>query len=104
MDLVDAGQRAEECVRRSHPFHSFADHAELDEVQAEYADLFVSVVRDLTMSLGHPRFNGDRYGSGFPSWSEAEQLAVWAHGDLAAWIGVFHPRVDDPYELRIGVR
>ena len=105
MDLLDGGRRKEVVWKASAPFTSFADYAELDEVHAEYRELFGEAVREVTVVYGQPRFLGERARPDFPSWSDAIRLAVWAGEDeLACYIAVHQPRRDDPVEIRLGVR
>ncbi len=106
MDLLDGGRRQEVVWKASGPFTTFAEYAELDEVRAEYRQLFDDAVREVILSYGEPRFWGERPRPDFPSWSDALHLAVWAgvDDDLACYIAVHHLRRDDPVELRIGVR
>ena len=106
MDLLDGGRRKEVVWRASTPFSTFADYAELDKVKAEYREVFSEAVREVTLTYGQPRFLGERVRPGFPSWSEAHHLAVWAgdDDDLACYIAIHQARRDDPVEIRLGVR
>jgi len=106
MDLLDGGRRKEVVWKASQAFHTFADYADLDKVRAEYREVFDDAVREVTLTYGQPRFLGERSRPGFPSWSDALHLAVWA-GDpdeMACYLAVHQARRDDPVELRIGVR
>jgi len=105
MDLLDGGRRKEVVWKASTPFSSFADYAQVDEVRAEYREVFTEAVREVTLAYGQPRFLGECARLDFPSWSDAIELAVWAgDDDLACYLGVHQRRRDDPIELRIGVR
>ena len=105
LDLLDAGKRKEVVYRTSDGFRDFRDHSEMDETADEYRELFEDTVRDLTGSLGQPRFLGERNRPDFPSWSDALHLAIWAvEDDLAAYAAIHHPGRDDPFQLRLGVR
>jgi hypothetical protein len=105
LDLLDAGKRKEVVYKSSAAFHDFRDHSDMDETADEYRALFDEAVRELTISLGRPRFLGERNRPDFPSWSNALHLAIWAaEDDLAGYAAVCHPGRDEPFELRVGVR
>ena len=106
MDLLDGGRRKEVVWKASAPFATVADIADLDEVRAEYGQLFEEAVGEVTLAYGQPRFLGDRSRSDFPPWSEAVRLAVWAgeEDEMACYVAVSQGRREDPVELRIGVR
>ena len=105
LDLLDAGKRKEVVFKSSGGFRDFRDHSDMDEIAEEFRLLFDEAVRDLTMSLGRPRFLGERHRPDFPSWSDALHLAIWAtDDDLAGYAAVHHPGRDEPFELRLGVR
>jgi len=105
MDLLDGGRRKEVVWKASASFRSFADYADVEKVRSEFGEVFDEAVQQVTVAYGQPRFLGERSRPGFPSWSDARQLAVWAGDeDLACYIAIRQLSRDDPVELRIGVR
>ena len=106
VDLLDDGQQAEVVLRSEGPFDRFVGVADADEAITKLGQVLQRVVADVSRTFGDPRFFGGPEAPGYPSWSRAARVAVWAleDDDLSPWAAVVRDGPDGTVDLRVGVR
>ena len=106
VDLLDAGAPAEVVLRSEGPFDRFVGVADADDALARLDRVLQRVVDDVSRSFGDPRFFGGPDAQGYPRWSGAARVAVWAldDDDLSPWVAVVRDGPDGTIDLKAGVR
>jgi hypothetical protein len=106
VDLLDGGEQAEVTLRSEGPFDRYIGVADADDAIANLSRALQRLVDDVSRSFGEPRFFGDASTPGYPGWSRAARVAVWAlpDDDLSPWAAVVRDGPDGTVDLRVGVR